>query len=49
MGKSLLKLIQLRKAVAGDLTAIERVDEEVVVLDLDVGGKAIVEGCHDFI
>ena len=33
----------------GNLTVIDRVNEEVVVLDLDIGGKAIVEGCHDFI
>jgi hypothetical protein len=35
--------------VAGDVMVIDGVYEEVVVLDLDVGSEARVEGCHDFI
>lgn len=35
--------------VAGDVMVIDGVHEEVVVLDLNVGSEARVEGCHDFI
>jgi len=35
--------------VAGDVMVIDGVYEEVVVLDLNVGSEARVEGCHDFI
>ena len=40
---------KLWKTIRGDEMVIGRVDEEVVVLDLNVGFEARVEDCHDFI
>jgi hypothetical protein len=47
--KSFSERCELWEIVAGDVVVIDGVYEEVVVLDLDVGSEARVEGCHDFI
>lgn len=53
--KSLSESSELREIIAGnvfvpgDVMVIDAVDQEVVVLDLDVGCEARVESCHDFI
>jgi hypothetical protein len=41
--------LELWKTVGGEAMVIDRVNEEVVVLDLLVGCEARVECCHDFI